>query len=243
MYTSVQLKEAFIVITLVDIIFFHNMALLAIPNELLLIIAENLIKRPKHVSSLLLSNRRLASLLTPLLHSLAVQDKDGWAALQWAAQRGHEALAELVLSKGADVNAKDNFFGQSAFYLAVKNRRVGFIGILLSNGADTNSDRESRQTALNWAARDGRADVVELLLKGGADVDLKDGVLVYGATPLHLAASNGHEAVVRLLLDNGADIFVNASYGGSALDWAKQGGHEDMCRLLSGYIIESIARV
>lgn len=215
------------------------MALLTVPNELLLIIAENLTKRPKHVNSLLLSNRRLAFLLTPLLHSLAVQNKDGWAALQWAAQRGHKTLAKLVLSKGADVNATDNFFGQSAFYLAVKSQRVGFIGILLTNGANMDSDQESRRTALNWAARDGRVDVVELLLKGGADADLRDGILVHGATSLHLAASNGHESVIRLLLANGADISVNASYGGSAFNWAKQGGHEDVCRLLSGAGTES----
>lgn len=219
------------------------MALLTVPNELLLIIAENLIKRPKHVNSLLLSNRRLASLLTPLLHSLAIQDKDGWTALQWAAQRGHEALAELVLSKGANVNAMDNFFGQSAFYLAVKHQRVGLIGILLANGADMNSDKELRRTALNWAAREGRADVVGLLLEGGAGGDLGDGALLYGATPLHLAASNGHEAVIRLLLDNGADIAVNASYGGSALNWAKHGGHEGVCKLLLEASAESIAQI
>lgn len=93
-------------------------------------------------------------------------------------------------------------------------------------------DQESRRAALNWAARDGRADIVELLLKGGADADLRDGVLVHGATALHLAASNGHESVIRLLLANGADIAVNASYGGSACNWAKQGGHGDVCRLL-----------
>lgn len=208
------------------------MGLLTVPNELLLIIAENLAERPKHLNSLLLSNRRFAFLLTPLLHSLAVQNKDGWTALQWAAQRGHEALAELVLSKGADVNATDNFFGQSAFYLAVKNRRVGLVGILLANGANMGFDQESRRAALNWAARDGRADVVELLLKGGADADLRGGVLVHGATALHLAALNGHGSVIRLLLANGADIAVNASYGGSACNWAKQGGHEDVCRLL-----------
>lgn len=216
------------------------MSLLSFPNELLLLVAENLIERPKHVNSLLQSSRRLASLLTPLLHSLAVQDKDGWTALQWAAQRGHESLAELVLSKGADVNAADNFFEQSAFYLAAKNRHVGFIGILVANGADMSSDQESRRAALIWAARDGRDDVVELLLKNGADADLRGGVLVYGATSLHWAAANGHESVVRLLLENGANVAVGANYGGSALDWAKQGGCEDVCRLLLSAGAESM---
>lgn len=199
----------------------HNMALLTVPNELLLIIAENLVKRPKHVNSLLLSNRRLASLLTPLLHCLAVQDKDGWTALQWAAQRGHETLAELVLSKGADVNAMDNFFGQSAFYLAVKNRHVGLIGILLANGADMSLDGELRRIALNWAVREGRADVVELLLERGAGEDLRGGVLFHGATSLHLAALNGsgHQVVGQRV-----DTAMNTSYGESALDRAGRGG-------------------
>lgn len=175
--------------------------------------------------------------MTPLLNVLAVKDKDGWTALQWAAQRGYESLASLVLAKGVDVNAADNFFRHSAMHLAVRNRHIGFIGILLANGADV-SDPESRRMALNLAAREGRDDIVKLLLKNGADADVNDGVLVYGATALHWAASNGYEAIVRLLLDNGADVAVQANYGGCALGWAKQQGREEVCRVLLGMNVE-----
>lgn len=77
--------------------------LLALPNELLLLVA-GYFDCPRDLSALLLTNQRLSILLTPLLHKLAVQDRRGRTALQWAAYRGHIGLAKLVLSKGFNVN-------------------------------------------------------------------------------------------------------------------------------------------
>jgi ankyrin repeat protein len=45
-------------------------------------------------------------------------------------------------------------------------------------------------------------EIVELLLDGGADANVKD---EKGETPLHKAASGGHLEVAKLLLDHGAE--------------------------------------
>jgi ankyrin repeat protein len=57
------------------------------------------------------------------------------------------------------------------------------------------------QTALHDAAYAGYTHMVEELIKGGANVDVRD---VRGQTPLAQAAWNGHAEVARLLLDAGA---------------------------------------
>ena len=53
------------------------------------------------------------------------------------------------------------------------------------------------------AAEEGHADVVQILLSEGADVNELDSRRM---TPLHLAVLEGHAAVIQMLVDAGADI-------------------------------------
>jgi ankyrin repeat protein len=59
-------------------------------------------------------------------------------------------------------------------------------------------------TALHAAAAHGHLAVVELLVRRGADPNVRDAG--DNATPLHCAAGAGHAGVVRALLDAGADV-------------------------------------
>ncbi|MBB3912434.1 ankyrin repeat domain-containing protein [Sphingomonas desiccabilis] len=61
---------------------------------------------------------------------------------------------------------------------------------------------ERRQELLFDAARLGRVDMIETLVKAGADVDGYD---KRGFTPLILAAYNGQKEAVEALLERGAD--------------------------------------
>ena len=36
-------------------------------------------------------------------------DKDGWTPLHWAARKGHLAIAKLLMSYGADLNAREKY--------------------------------------------------------------------------------------------------------------------------------------
>ena len=77
----------------------------------------------------------------------------------------------------------------------------------------------AKNTALHRAASDHRADIVEILLRHGADVEIRDD---NGETALHWATggSLNNVKVVELLLSHGADVNAKDNRGWTALDWA-----------------------
>ncbi len=66
---------------------------------------------------------------------------------------------------------------------------------------EVNARTEDLSTPLHWAAVQGHADQVKLLLSKRADVNAKD---IHGWAPLHYAAVEGHRDVVVLLVSGGA---------------------------------------
>ncbi|XP_071318069.1 ankyrin repeat domain-containing protein SOWAHC-like isoform X2 [Trachinotus anak] len=51
-------------------------------------------------------------------------------------------------------------------------------------------------TALHWAAKQGRQEAVDMMLRSGADVNVRSGY-----TALHLASIHGHQHVVHALIN------------------------------------------
>jgi len=73
------------------------------------------------------------------------------------------------------------------------------------------------QTPLSWAAHEGHETVAKLLLKNGADANLKDRS---GSTSLFWAVYKKHEAIIKLLLESGAGVIKGDNYGTSPLFWS-----------------------
>ena len=70
---------------------------------------------------------------------------------------------------------------------------------LLKNGEDVNAAQGDGMTALHWAARNGDAELTQMLLYAGANV--KATTRLGGYTPLLMAADQGHAAVIAALLE------------------------------------------
>lgn len=112
----------------------------------------------------------------------------------------------------------------------------------LDDGADIDArvpaagDVDDLYTALGMAARDGRVELVRVLVARGADVTRLNGLM--GATPAHEAAYGGHADVVRALAESGAlarglDLDAQGAYNGfTALHDAVWHGHADAARAL-----------
>src|SRR4051812_31579729 len=69
------------------------------------------------------------------------------------------------------------------------------------NAADKHSLSKSRP--LHLAVEKGRLDMVELLLKNGADVNMNQS---WGQSALYLAFQDKNVKMMRLLLENGANV-------------------------------------
>ena len=149
-------------------------------------------------------------------------------SLQGEAGEGNLENVKALINAGADVNAREQFFGR-ALVAASYNGHKAVVEFLLENGADVNLQDGYYANALQAAAYKGFQGVVELLLEKGADVNAQGGQ--YG-NALQAASCYGHEAVVRLLLEKGADVNAQGGQYGNALQAASCYGHEAVVRLL-----------
>ncbi|NWR40702.1 ASB8 protein, partial [Tachuris rubrigastra] len=117
---------------------------------------------------------------------------------------------ELLLQKGAEVNALDGYSRTALHYAAEKDESC--VELLLEFGADPNARDGNRDTPLHWAAFRNRSECARALLENGALVDARD----YNAdTPLGWAAMKGNVESVAVLLDFGAEPRVRNLKGQS----------------------------
>src|SRR5260370_34782687 len=102
-------------------------------------------------------------------------------------------MVDLLIEKGADVNARDRAGSAPLDEAAVRGYRE-IAESLLSHGARLDQENpETGATPLNEAANKGHRQVVALLLAQGADRNRRDR---NGVTPLHSAARGGQPAAV-----------------------------------------------
>jgi ankyrin repeat protein len=125
-----------------------------------------------------------------------------------------------------------------ALVWAAKADRTDAIRLLVELGARIEAD-PYRGTALTWAAVNGRVDSIRMLVELGADPNRRGtfGGPSHGEgiTAIHLAAQSGQREAVIALLGLGADPRLKDTlHGGTALGWARVGGHEELADVLSG---------
>jgi ankyrin repeat protein len=94
-----------------------------------------------------------------------------------------------------------------------------------------------RGTPLAWAAVNGHVAAVRALVELGADPNRRGtfGGPSHGegVPALHLAAQDGRRETVAALLELGADpLLLDGLHGGTALGWARVGGHEELADIL-----------
>jgi uncharacterized protein len=135
---------------------------------------------------------------------LEAHSGDGWTPLHLAAFFGHPELANALLDRGADVNARStNSMKNTPLHAAAAGGKIELMRLLLDRGAGANASQEGGWTALHSAAQSGNREMVELLLAYGAHINAR---AQNNQTPLDLALTNGHHDVARLLEELGAKL-------------------------------------
>jgi len=128
---------------------------------------------------------------------------DGMTALHWAAVNGDAALAQMLLSAGANIRATTRLGGITALHMASQAGHAPVVAALIAAGAETNASTATGATALMLAARSGNSDTVTKLIETGADINAKE--KGFGQTALMVAAGLDRADVVRVLMARGAD--------------------------------------
>ena len=108
--------------------------------------------------------------------------------LMWAVARRHPEMVELLLSRGADANARS----------AIRD----YQRVATAESRAKQLDRGGL-TPLMYAARENCGACVEVLLKHKVDVDLPD---PSGMSPMVIAMLNGNWDIAKRLIESGADV-------------------------------------
>lgn len=175
------------------------------PNELFFMIGENLSVEDLYM--FLSTSQYLSSLLTPLLYNHVLRDIDASSALPWAAERGSASVAELAISRGADINkpygCAPEYWGQTPLHSAAFYNNPHVIRILVAHGATIDIQARYGETPLHQAAISGAVEAIEVLLELGADTSCVKG---WDGTAAHIVASLGRVSCMEAFVDAGFDL-------------------------------------
>ncbi len=123
------------------------------------------------------------------------KDKQAFEATIYA---GKKARVIKLVQRDVDINAVDSE-GNSLLMMAAFHGKVDIAQWLLGNGAAVDQEDDYYKTALVYAADQGYAPVVKLLLEHGADINRVDKLSQW--KPLDYAVARDHEEVVKIILD------------------------------------------
>ena len=151
-------------------------------------------------------------------------------ALIEATQNGDLKQVQKLISKGADVNARDDD-GQSSLHHACYLGNFEIVKSLVTNGANVNIEvPKFALTPLHGATMNGDIKTVKFLIEHNAKLNAKD---IKGGTPIFAACWIGKLSVVKYLVEKGAEIDITTNDGATVLHYASQSGNLDLVKFLT----------
>jgi ankyrin repeat protein len=172
-----------------------------------------------------------------------VPNNYGVTPLLEASRAGDAGMMELLLKAGADPR-RTHPEGETTLMSVSRAGSLPAVRLLLEHGVDVNAtDSFQHETALMWASAEGHLDVVDTLLKAGANPNVQAHVNSIttrrnadhptgGFTALMWAARNGFEDVVRRVVQGGADLNLKNGDGASAAMIAIYNDRFDLAKVL-----------
>ena len=142
--------------------------------------------------------------------------RSGETPLHIAAYEDALKVAEYLVGRGADINAKTKR-GSTPFHFAAWNDALKVAEYLVGRGADINAKNNYGSTPLHTAAWSDALKVAEYLVGRGADINAKNND---GETPLYIAAGGDALKVAEYLVGRGADINTKTNNGSTPLHTA-----------------------
>ena len=125
---------------------------------------------------------------------------------------------ELLIDKGADINAENNI-GQTPLDRAELFNKAETAKLLINHGA---------KRGLFSSVSSGDTEEVKRRISQGAEVN----AIRIGQSLLHIACQSGNKKIVELLINSGADVNVSNRRGLTPLDIAERDGQTEIIELL-----------
>jgi ankyrin repeat protein len=167
---------------------------------------------------------------------LDFQDDRGHTVLSSVAAVENYPMFNLLMQAGASTAGLESI----QLIQAAGSGNVDRVRSLLATKVNLDLDRGA---AIGSAAAAGHTQIVELLIRAGANVNLRDKL---GFTPIASAAYAGYGEIVQLLIAAGADIQAPAgeSQSYSALEYAQMGLYQfDRADLQHAQIIRQLEQL
>jgi len=166
----------------------------------------------------------LANLLIDQRADLEERNDEGYTPLMEAAREGHEEMVALLLFHDADINAITEETQETALTLACCGGCYEVAKFLLEAGADANLG--SASTPLMEASQEGHLELVQLLIKAGAQVNKFTTVSTNGINGCS-GVGNSNNPVIHQASKMGS-VNNNSMTCESALSLSCENGHTDV---------------
>lgn len=146
-----------------------------------------------------------------------------------ATLEGNEKIVDLLVRKGANVNAKTQDL-HTPLIIAVNNENINLVRYFIKHNANINSKNKIGWTALMYAVwQENLAIFDELVAAKGIDLDEKNNE---GATALIIASARGQYEWVKRLIEKNANLDIGDANGNTALMFAIINKHTNIARAL-----------
>lgn len=164
----------------------------------------------------------------------------GSPLLTEALSRDAPGIFQVLLEKGADVNATREGYGETTLMIAVALQRMEAVKLLLNRGADIRAKDADDKRVLHWLlcntfSKGENTKLLELLLRNNADFNGQARSLVGfkdGSTPLMCAVRRDFQKSVKMLLARRPDVDRKNKDGHTALYYAVEEHNVAMVKAL-----------
>ena len=145
------------------------------------------------------------------------RDASGKTPLYLAAELGCAQVAEILVQRGAQINARDYVYSLSPLHCASRYGHIDIVLMLLGRNAIFDSQDRDCKTPLHYASFRGHKEIIQILLDKGANINARDKFFL---TPLHYAVYSSKKDAVTILLHYGADVNAEDHKYQTPLSWA-----------------------